>query len=200
MSFTNLHDDGAVHSGDIVEAPEGATEFIDLPLEEVTAAHVVPQVNVYSGEGFDEVAESLFGWMVRDGEQEGAPFEARTVRTRSELRGEGRIALPAVFSRTPQGWTATWMHLYLPGFPKFNQVEANRLSTAMVARSILERRYLTVGHLVDLLRAKAGTATTWSPGLVLDGPVTFIGPHRPDGLPEGSTAITLDGLGQLVPA
>lgn len=30
-------------------------------------------------------------------------------------------------------------------------------------------------------------------------PVTFLGVHRPDGLPAGSTAITLDVLNQLIP-
>ena len=50
---------------------------------------IVPQVNIYSGEGFEEVEESFFGFMLRDGEQKGRPFEPRTVRMKSELRGLG---------------------------------------------------------------------------------------------------------------
>lgn len=200
VSYTNLESDGAVHSGDIVEAPDGATEFIDVPLRKVRATYFVPQVNVYSGEGFEEVAESMFGWMVRDREQRGAPFEARTVRTRSELRGTGGVALPMAFGRDPDGgWTATWMHLYLTGSPRFNQIEANRLSTSLLVRGILTRRYLTVGRMVDLLGRKAGAVTPWEPGAVLDAPVVYIGLERPDHLPEGSTVITVERLRELVP-
>ncbi|WP_018680280.1 TerD family protein [Actinokineospora enzanensis] len=198
VSWTNIRDGGAVYSGDIIEAPNGATEFIQIPLDSVTAAYVVPQVNVYDGEGFAEVAESLFGWMTRDREQEGAPFEARTVRTRSELRGSGRVALPVVFGRAPDGtWTATWTHLYLSGSPKFNRVEANQLSTGLLVRALVSREYLTVRYLVELCRGKV---TEWSPGMWFDGPVTYVGLHEPDGLPAGSTVITLDGLNRLIPS
>jgi len=198
VSWTRFHNRGAVYSGDLTEAPDGATEFIDIPLDSVQAAYVVPQVNVYSGEGFDQVAESMFGWMTRDRAQRGAPFDARTVRTRSDMRGTGRVALPIVFGRGADGaWTATWLHLYLSGTPNFNRVEANRFSTSVLARGLLRRRYLTVRYLVDLLSTPV---TTWEPGLRFGEPVTFVGLHRPEGLPEGSTVLTLDRLNQLIPA
>jgi hypothetical protein len=60
VSWTNYHQDGAVHSGDITDATNGATEFIDVPLT-IPAPYVVPQVYIYAGESFDEVAESMFG-------------------------------------------------------------------------------------------------------------------------------------------
>ncbi|QXV57395.1 hypothetical protein [Amycolatopsis sp. TNS106] len=203
VSWTNYHDGGAVYSGDLTEAPapDGATEFIDLPLGSVAAAYVVPQVNIYSGEAFDEVAESMFGWMTRERDHAGAPFEARTVRTRSEMRGTGRVALPAVFAREADGgWTATWLHLYLAGNPTFNQVEGNRVSAAMLARGVLQRDYLTVGYLVDLMRAAGTEVTIWDLGAELNGPVTFLGSQAPENLPEGTEVITLDRLNQLIPA
>jgi hypothetical protein len=197
-SWTRYREGDMVYSGDITEAPAGATEFIDIPLDTVEASYLVPTVNVYAGEGFDRVAESMFGWMTRDRDQRGAPFEARTVRTRSDLRGTGRVALPIVFARGADGtWTATWLHLYLTGWPNFNSVETNRLSTGVLARGLVDREYLTVRYLVDLLRAES--VVEWAPGLRFDKPVTFLGPHRPEGLPEGSTVITLDRLNQLIP-
>ncbi len=148
-------------------------------------------MNVYSGEGFDEVAESMFGWLTRD--QAGAPFEARTVRTRSEMRGAGRVALPAVFARGEDGsWTVTWLHLYLSGNPNFNQVEANRAGTAVLARGLLQREYLTVGYLVEVMRTAGTMVTAWEPGAELDGPVTFLGLHAPETVPDGTEVITLD--------
>ncbi|SDY10862.1 hypothetical protein SAMN05421504_104530 [Amycolatopsis xylanica] len=200
VSWTNHHFDGVVYSGDITEAADGATEFIDVSLRKIRARCVVPQVNVYSGEGFNDVAESMFGWMIRGRAQRGAPFEPRTVRTRSEMRGSGRVALPVAFLRDEAGvWSATWLHLYLSGTPRFNRVEYNQVSAGLLARSILQRRYLTVAYLVDLSRAKAAAVTPWQPGEELAEPVTYLGLDRPDGLPAGSTAITLDRLNQLIP-
>lgn len=139
--------------------------------------------------------------MTRGHDQAGAPFEARTVRTRSNMRGTGRVALPVVFARGADGsWTATWLHLYLSGTPNFNRLETNRASTAVLARGLLQRDYLTVGYLVELMRATGTEITTWESGTKLDAPVTFLGMHAPEALPDGSEVITLDRLNQLIPA
>ncbi|MEV5703528.1 hypothetical protein [Actinoallomurus sp. NPDC052274] len=200
VSWTRLRGSGVVHSGDVVDAPTGASEFIDLNLADVTARYVLPQVNVYSGEGFLAVAESFFGFMVRSPDQAGRPFEPRTVRMKSDLRGTGRIALPVAFARDDDGrWWAHWLHLYLRGTDWGNQVETNRVSTTTLARGVLERRYLRMSYLVDRLAAKAGATTPYEPGMELDGPVTFIGLDRPEGLPAGSEVYALDRLNELIP-
>jgi hypothetical protein len=196
VSWTNYRQDGAAYSGDITDAPDGATEFIDVPLT-VGARYVVPQVNIYSGESFDEVAESMFGYQARDPDQRGAPFDARTVRARSQMRGPGRVALPIVFAKGRHGWQAVWLHLYLSGTPSFNRVEDNTFTTADRVRALLERRYLTVSYLVDLWRART-EVITWD-GRLPDEPVTFLGVEAPEGLPEGSEAYTLGRLGELIP-
>ncbi|MEC3978071.1 TerD family protein [Amycolatopsis sp. H20-H5] len=197
LSWTSLKGFGGVHSGDITEAPEGATEFIDLDLNRVTARYLVPQVNVYDGEGFDHVEESLFGFMTRDGEQRGAPFDPRTVHLRSEMRGSGRVALPLAFVRDDDGgWHAKWLHLYLSGTPRFNAVETNRTATALLTRALLERAYLPVSHLVNLLRAKANTSSLYRWDREFTGPVTFLGLSRPENLPEGSRML---GITELIP-
>ncbi len=40
IAYYNLKTYGAVHSGDIVDAPEGASEFIDITLEPSARAEV----------------------------------------------------------------------------------------------------------------------------------------------------------------
>lgn len=200
VSWTRYHNDGMVYSGDITDAPDGATEFIDVQLHTVAARCIVPQVNIYSGEGFDQVAESMFGWMLRDRDQHGAPFEARTVRTRSDMRGTGHVCLPIAFLRGPDGsWEARWLHLYLTGYPHFNRIETNQVSTSLLTRAIIQRQYLTIGHLVNLMAPKTRWTATWDPTIRFTDPVTFVGLHAPDGLPAGSTVITLDRLNQLIP-
>ncbi len=196
VSFTNYHHDGVVHSGDVTEAKEGATEFIDVPLS-LRGRYVVPQVNIYAGESFDEVAESMFGYQTREKSQRGAPFDARTVRARSTMRGPGRVALPVVFAKDERGWQAVWLHLYLRGTPAFNQVETNQFTTSHRVRALMERRYLTMTYLVCLWRARA-EVTMWD-GRLPDRPVTFLGLEAPGGLPDGSEAYTLDRLGELIP-
>lgn len=197
VSWTNYRHDGVVHSGDITSAAAGATEFIDVPLSFVKN-YVVPQVYIYAGESFDEVAESMFGYQTREREQRGAPFDARTVRSRSQLRGPGRVALPMVFAHGENGWEAVWLHLYLKGRPAFNRVEDNTFTTADRVRALVERRYLTMSWLLDRWRTRADV-TTWD-GRVPDEPVTFIGIEAPADLPEGSEVYTLDRLSELIPA
>lgn len=200
VSWTHLRRDGAYYSGDITNAADGATEFIDVPLRTISARYLVPQVNIYAGEGFDEVAESMFGFMTRARSQKGKPFEPRTVRMRSAMRGSGRVALPVAFHRgNDRTWTAKWLHLYARGTAWANRIETNRVTTALLARAILRRDYLTVSHVVDLLRTKAGTYTRYAPGMALTEPVTFIGIERPDELPDGSHVLTLPRLNELIP-
>ncbi|MFI5813618.1 hypothetical protein ACIA7S_21945 [Streptomyces sp. NPDC051643] len=200
LSYTSLKAVGGEHSGDVTEAPDGASEFINLSLDRVRGAFIVPQVNIFAGEGFEEVEESFFGFMLRDGEQKGRPFEPRTVRMKSELRGVGRVALPLVFRREDDGrWRAKWLHLYLKGISSANRVEENQVSVSTVVRAIVEREYLTVRYLIDLMSGDTTTVELLDDGPVPDEPVTYIGLERPEGLHPDSRVITLENLRDLIP-
>ncbi len=197
LSYTNLTAAGGAHSGDIVNAPDGASEFIDIDLAKIKAHIVITRINVYSREGFDEVEESFFGFMLRRPEQQGRPFEPHTVRMKSDLRGGGRVALPLVFLRgDDHQWRALWLHLHLAGRPTFNQVENNRVTTAQLVAALGERDYLTVGYLVELL---TGTAEIVPPSYDGKEPVTYFGVEHPPGLPTNWTVFTPANLGDLIP-
>ncbi|MFD0147912.1 hypothetical protein ACWGQ4_13280 [Streptomyces sp. NPDC055721] len=201
LSYTALTDVEGRHSGDVTAAPDGASEFIDLRLGAVRGTFIVPQVHVYSGEGFDQVAEGFFGFMLRESEQRGRPFEPRTVRMKSDLRGPGRVALPLAFRRDDEGrWHAHWLHLYLRGEPSANQVEGHRVSIAVLLRGLMGRTSLTVGHLVALMEESGARTTLWDGRTVPDAPVTYIGLERPDGLAPGSRVFTPENLRDLLPA
>lgn len=200
VSWTAYHTGYATYSGDLTHAENGASEFVDIRLPAVTRRLIIPQVHVYAGEAFDEAEEAFFGFMLRDSEQAGAPFEARTVRMKSDLRGAGKVALPLAFARGDDGcWRAKWMHLYLRGRPAFNLVEGHRVTTTLQVRSVLERDYLQVRYLTGLL-AENGAAVTSSDEDLPDGPVTYIGLGRPENLPEGSEVFTPANLAGLIPA
>ncbi|WP_328745118.1 hypothetical protein OHT57_06735 [Streptomyces sp. NBC_00285] len=200
LSYTNLTEVEGEHSGDITNAPDGASEFINLRLGAVRATYIVPQVNIFSGEGFEETEESFFGFMLREGEQRGRPFEARTVRMKSELRGPGRVALPLAFRRAEDGsWHARWLHLYLKGSPSYNRVEGSQASVATLLRGIVEREQLTVGYLTGLMANGGTQVASWDAGSVPDVPVTYIGLERPEGLHPDSVVITPENLRDLIP-
>ncbi|MFK0177213.1 hypothetical protein ACIQVR_14675 [Streptomyces xanthochromogenes] len=200
LSYTALTEVEGEHSGDITEAPDGASEFINLRLGAVRGTYIVPQVNIFSGEGFEEVEESFFGFMLREGDQRGRPFEPRTVRMKSQLRGPGRVALPLAFIRGEDGrWRAKWLHVYLKGTPSANRVEGNRVSVAALVRGFVERDHLTVRHLTGLMADRGDVTTLWDGRTVPQGPVTYIGLERPDGLHPDSCVITPENLGDLVP-
>ncbi|MEU4234827.1 TerD family protein [Nonomuraea sp. NPDC026600] len=191
ISWTSYRNGFAEYSGDLTDASDGASEFINIRLAQATKSIIIPQVNIYAGEAFDEAAEAFFGFMSRDAEQEGRPFEPRTVRMKSDLRGSGRVALPLVFLRGDDGgWRAKWLHLYLKGHAGFNQVEGNRVTASLLVCSIVERDHLRVRYLADLLRAKG------SPG----EHTTYIGLQAPADLPEGARVYTPATLHELIPA
>ena len=202
VSWTQLRTGYAEYSGDLTQAEHGASEFINIRLAAVPRRFIIPQVHIYAGEGFDQAEEAFFGFMTRSAAQKGLPFEPRTVRMKSDLRGAGTTALPLVFMRGDDGtWRAKWLHLYLKGRPSFNQVEGGKITTALLTRAIVERDYLRVSYITDLMAAKASRITEYKPGCVLGpDPVTFIGLEQPEELPEGSTVFTLNRLRELVPA
>jgi hypothetical protein len=184
LSWTNLSGHGAYYSGDLTDATEGATEFIDMPRNAVRTRYVVPQVNHYAGENFAEVAESMFGFMARDLGQKGRPYEPSTVRARLPLRGHGNVAVPVIFERTGDGWVGTWLHLYLRGTPWANQVEDNRDLVRLITSGVLRRKYFTVARLAELIRRKT----------TVDGPALHISLGAVDQLakllePEGSALL-----------
>ncbi len=122
------------------------------------------------------------------------------MRMKSELRGPGRVALPLAFLRGSDGrWRARWLPLYLRGDPHANRVEENRVSVATLLRGIVEREYRTVRRLTGLLAERATATTLWDGVTVPDGPVTYIGMQRPDGLHPDSVTVTPEHPRALIP-
>lgn len=97
VSYTNLRFNqtkdnkyAIVHSGDITHAPNGASEFIDIDLEQFEKHY--PEIryiamNVYSFSQipFENIEECLAGVMEREEAQSGEIFEPATVKIKSDL-------------------------------------------------------------------------------------------------------------------
>lgn len=199
LSYTNLRSGGCVHSGDLTKAPNGASEFIDVDPDGMNFKYIIPQVDIYSGESFEDIEESFFGFMLRTPEQKGKPFEPRTVRMKSDLQDKGKVALPLVFMKDKDGhWIAKWLHMYLKGMPNMNRVEVNRVNAALLAKTIIDRDYLSVRYLIELMEKKATSISWYKKGQEIPESATYIGIEAPEDF--SGNVYTLSNLRDLIPA
>jgi hypothetical protein len=153
ISYTNIRSrdfEGLYHSGDIVDAPEGASEFIDLDIPSLLENHVryaVFNVYSYTRQGFNEIPECFFGWMAREEIDSGEIFEPKTVVNKIDLASPTTICLPVVFDLELR--KATWMDISLRSNPNWvNNIEANWNNVVLISKAVLE---IPKPNLFDLL-------------------------------------------------
>jgi hypothetical protein len=101
LSFTNLKlpTYESVHSGDIVTAPNGASEFIDIHLPSVLrndSRYIILSIYCFSEHIFSSLPECYVGWMVRQKASAGKIYEPSTVQDKVDLASNARIAVPLV--------------------------------------------------------------------------------------------------------
>ncbi len=101
VSFTNLYDGdrNVVHSGDIQDAPKGASEFIDINVAKLVKKgirYVAASVLSYTGQTFDQF-ECFAGFMERDGMQSRKVYQPESVRFRFDLNSKNTRTIPLVF-------------------------------------------------------------------------------------------------------
>lgn len=98
LAFYNLKEEFGVHSGDITDAPNGASEFIDLNIPQVLwrtrARYAMVQVACFTGQPFSALPECFAGFMVRDQARAGQAYEPRTVESRFDLTVDAQQAIP----------------------------------------------------------------------------------------------------------
>ncbi len=159
ISWTHLRsgDGKIVHSGDFTSAPNGASEFIDIKLDQLDPKikYIIPSINKFSGNSFKECEECFFGFMERPDGGRGLPFEPTTVKTKFNVRGEGGVGYPLIFVKENGVWFAKWVDLYAAGRSYCNTVEQNKFSTMTIAKGVLDNKYLTMGTLLGFYQAKS---------------------------------------------
>ena len=156
ISYYNLLGDGAVHSGDITSAPDGAAEFIDVNIEKALAngwRYVAMTVYSYTGQTFDRIPEAWAGVMLRDKVQSGEIFEASTVEHRYDLNSNARNSTPVVFDLTTREMIWWDSEVSTHNNSLFNVANnETRLSAAM--KSLVFSKFMTVDKLVELSSVK----------------------------------------------
>lgn len=112
LSDRRTKESGCYHSGDVREAPNGASEYIDLDFEKLNkfgAKHILVCVHSFTNQPFSELKEAFVGIMEREKPMDGAIYEPMTVANRSDLVTEQRTSLAMMVD--PEDKIVTWLDL-----------------------------------------------------------------------------------------
>ena len=127
IAYYNLKNYGGCHSGDIVDAPNGASEFIDISLSktrEMGVRYIVMTLNSYSQQPYCDLPECFAGWMARQKAESGEIYEPKTVQDRLDLTANTRIALPLLIDLVEN--RVVWCDMALRRNPAYvNNVHGN---------------------------------------------------------------------------
>jgi len=149
VSYTKLRSRGIYHSGDIVSAPQGACEFIDMDLKLVQQngyRYALPMVLSYSGQAFTDMPECFFGWMARECPDSGEIFEPTTVAQKIDLSADTKLCIPCVIDmETSQ---LVWSDIALSSQKSFrNNVESNMPSLGLMGKALTQLRKPNLAYL-----------------------------------------------------
>jgi len=163
VSYYNLKGYGGCHSGDIVDAPQGASEFIDLTLEKVREQgirYVVMTLNSYTQQPFCDLPECFAGWMARQEPESGEIYEPKTVQDRLDLTADTQIAIPLIIDI--EAGEVIWCDMALRRDPEWeNNVDGNLGGIAVTLQALT---HLNKTNLYDLflLHGAARGELVWS--------------------------------------
>jgi hypothetical protein len=156
ITYYNLVSYGGCHSGDIVDAPEGASEFIDIDLarvREARARYVVMVLTSYTRQPYSELPECFAGWMAREKAGSGEIYEPKTVHDRLDVTADTKIAVPIVFDLADN--RVIWCDMALRRNPSFqNNLHGNLKGINLTVKSLTSLKKPTLYELF-MLHARA---------------------------------------------
>lgn len=149
VSYTNLADQGIVHSGDLQSSEEGAAEFLDITLSALDGevAYLATQVHRYAGESFAQM-QCHSGWMIRtnvDARYES--FDIATVANKFDLNGSAGYCVPLIVDLRAGEVILTDLYMGRRAF--YNTVEGTHGDVSLAAREI--ERFVDTRPTLDTL-------------------------------------------------
>lgn len=169
ISYYSLTTAGGVHSGDIVDAPQGAAEYVDLDMEKLAdrgVRYIAASLSSYTTQPYCDLPECFAGWMARTAPRSGEVFDPRTVVDRIDLTANTSICIPLILDVTAR--QAVWTDLGLRRHPAYgNNVHNNLAGLAAIVMAMTTLRAPTLstlfmlhGHARGQLVAHRGDADT----------------------------------------
>lgn len=156
VSYTNLSENGIIHSGDITSAPNGAAEFIDIDLKKVDSniRYIAIQIYRFAGDDFRKLEKSYAGWMFRkETSSHYKSFDIKTVKNKFNVNGVGNYAIPLIVDL--QSKEIIYVDMYMKGnYHSFNSVEVATREIKTVAKGLIDM-INTRPNMYDLLTYNA---------------------------------------------
>lgn len=141
VSYTNLRTHGVTHSGDIVDAPNGASEFIDIDINKLRQScvrYIVPMVFVYTDHPLKDIPECFVGWMSREDANKGEIFEPKSVVNKFDLATDTNTSIPLLIDL--QGNELKWLDVAITTQGYFpTNIEANGRNAVSVTKALHEK-------------------------------------------------------------
>lgn len=151
VAYYNLKGYGGYHSGDIVDAPNGASEFIDLDIDVLVkkgVRYVVTSLNSFTWQPYCDLPECFAGWMARADTASGEVFEPRTVVDRIDIASDTSICLPFLMDLVER--RMIWADLGLTSSPRWNNVDNNLSGVSLMLRALVHTPRPDLHTLFDL--------------------------------------------------
>lgn len=156
ISYTNLKSAKykAYHSGDIIEAPKGASEFIDIDLESIRkfgGRYIVFSINSFTCQPFSKIPECFMGFMNREYPNSGEIYEEKTVQNKIDITANTKICIPMIIDVIEN--KIIWTDIALTRVPYWcNNVEGNAKGMSLMGKSMTN---LVKPNLYDLFKLNA---------------------------------------------
>lgn len=134
VAYFNLKTSGCYHSGDITNAPNGASEFIDVDIETLLkrgVRYVAMCVNSFSLVNYSNIPECFAGFMLRKNPNSGEIFEAKTVENKIDLTSENVFCIPLVIDLLVR--EVVWCDVSAKATPHFSNNVFNNKSKILDA-------------------------------------------------------------------
>lgn len=140
ISYWNLRNSKYIgcHSGDITSAPKGASEYIDIDLEDLKSKgvkYMALMVNSFTHTPFCNLPECFVGFMERECPNSGEIYEPKTVINKSDIATSVTQVMPMVVDI--DNMEVVWTDLAVVNDGYLNNVEANKNRIILAVKSML---------------------------------------------------------------
>lgn len=157
--YQELKNSYACHSGDIVDAPNGASEFIDIDVKkakEEGVRYVIMVLNSYSEQPYCDLPICFAGYANRGSineAQNGEIYEPKAVEQKFDIASNTEICIPYIFDLKEE--EVIWCDLALNKEVGVNNVENNRVNIGVIAKAMKDLNNKVNLYELFMLHAKA---------------------------------------------
>jgi hypothetical protein len=152
VAYYNLRELGGVHSGDITDAPDGASEFIDINIDQAVKAghrYVYMSILSYTHQSFSEIPELFAGFMGREDAGSGEIYEPKTVLNKIDITLDGRNCVPLIIDLVER--EVIWTDMSMPSSRyRPNNIASNKSGLELLSEALVTRKAPTLFDLFTI--------------------------------------------------